>query len=150
MSYLSIGLRVFWLLFPTLIYYLFAFIIFDRYLSNGYFYMFAFTCCWFFSCSRLRTFSTFNRYVSIALLPLAVFCEGFFSLSLSFCTQEQYTFCLSCTWRFFFSTLLILSYRWNLFLCRAHFDQYVYFSAVRFALLIARCYTNMPICQNGI
>lgn len=101
MSYLSIGLRVFWLLFPTLIYYLFAFIIFDRYLSNGYFYMFAFTCCWFFSCSRLRTFSTFNRYVSIALLPLAVFCEGFFSLSLSFCTQEQYTFCLSCTWRFF-------------------------------------------------
>lgn len=27
--------------------------------------------------------------------------KGFFSLSLSFCTQEQYTFCLSCTWRFF-------------------------------------------------
>lgn len=62
----------FLLLFPTLIYYLFAFIIFDRFLSNGYFYSFAFV---------VPPFNSLPLPLSAMLLLLLV--RLFFSLWLS-------------------------------------------------------------------
>lgn len=96
MSYLSIGLRVFWPLFPTLIYYLFAYIIFDRYLSNGYFYTLAFTRCTFFFFMHMaasvaaidskRSLLVINTWVYCCCYWCCCYflCEGFFFIFLFF------------------------------------------------------------------